>query len=72
MGDAFDAARVAAFGYGRSRKLAALWSTMKTFLRLFDTEECYQYNVDRLSTYEVRLTVCACAFGFGARSVLLN
>ncbi len=57
MGDAFDAARVAAFGYGRSQKLAALWGTLKTWLRLFDTEECYQYNVDKLSTYQV--SVCA-------------
>lgn len=53
MGDAFDAARVAAFGYGRSQKLAALWATMKTWLRLFDTEDCYQYNVDKLSTCQV-------------------
>ena len=52
-GDAFDAARVAAFGYGRSRKLAALWSMMKQYLRLFDTEECYGYKVDKLSTYQV-------------------
>jgi hypothetical protein len=57
MGDGFDPARVAAFGYGRSRKLAALWKTMKTFLRLFDNEECYQYNVDKLSTQQASVCI---------------
>lgn len=49
MGDAFDQARVAAFGHGRSQKLAKLWSIMKTWLRLFDNDDCYHYNVDKLS-----------------------
>ena len=55
MGDAFDARRVATFGYGRSRKLIELWSVAKTYLRLFDTEEGFPYRVaDRVSRWQVR------------------